>query len=426
MRKMIKSILVVSILTALLLVVLVVDLSPLVKADGNAQVNQAETVQPLVQQLRTSLRSRYQPQTISVSRQQAESLAGFAYRATQQASADFVFLDESVTILVTYKFNAGITDAYLNLTVQVNEGEGLDLQRVRIGKLVLPGGFALSIAESLANRYTSSEVATKTIATVKGINVETSGVDIDIAPMDALLREFKNIETGGSTTDTRLLKIRVAHYLRLLDGMYVPPARGRSAGSSLSYYLSALMKEANVLSSQGSATLENEAAIMALTIYAGSPRFATLVGNLSFAIDKIPYARPRPVLAKRSDLSLHFVFSAAIKLMSEKGVSIAVGEFKELMDRGEGGSGYSFVDLAADMSGAHFAALAADPKTAQQLQLILAQTANEELFMVSIDDLEEGLSKDDFSQKYRVVDSDKYKEVVKLINDRLAGLAITP
>jgi hypothetical protein len=426
MRKAIKLVLLVLFLCAMLLFVLLVDFSPLVKADGNQQVNQADTVQPLIDQLRTSLRSRYKPQTISVSRQQAESLAGFAHRAKEQASADFVFSDASLIIKFTYRFDAGITDMYINVTLQVDEGDGMNLQGVRIGKLRLPGAFALSIAQSIANRYTSSEVATKAIATVQRIDVESSGVNIAIAPMDALLREFKNIETGGSSTDTRLLKIKVAHYLRVLDGMYVPPTGKRSVGASLAYYLHAVMKEASVLSSEGSATLENEAAIMALTIYAGSPRFATLVGDLSFAITKIPYAIPRPVLRERGDLSLHFMFSAAIKLMSEKGVSIAVGEFKELMDRGEGGSGYSFVDLAADMAGAHFAALAVDPKTAQQVQAILAGGANEMLFMVPIDDLEEGLSKAEFSKKYGEVDSPEYKEVVERINRRLAGLPITP
>ncbi len=41
----------------------------------------------------------------------------------------------------------------------------------------------------------------------------------------------------------------------------------------------------------------------------------------------------KPVLANRKDLSLHFIFSAAIKLLSEQGISVAVGEFKELMDK---------------------------------------------------------------------------------------------
>jgi hypothetical protein len=184
------------------------------------------------------------------------------------------------------------------------------------------------------------------------------------------------------------------------------------------------MKEAHIMSKESSATLENEAAILAITIYAGSPRFVALTGDLSFAIERIPIARPKPVLLNRGDLSLHFIFSAAIKLMSEKGVSVAVGEFKELMDRGKGGSGYSFIDLAADLSGAHFAALAVDPQTAEHLQTVLMHAPNESLFMVATGDLEEGMSKAEFEAKYKKVDSPQYSRVVDIINERIQQLPI--
>jgi hypothetical protein len=429
MRTALKSILLIVFLLALLLTFLLIDFAPLVKADSTAQVNQAETVQPLIDQLRKSVRGRYNSQQISVSKAQAESLAGFVNRAMNQANADFIFQRGQLEIQISYKVNTFMGDTFLNVSALVLEGEGLDIDTVRIGDLALPGNFVLSTAEYLANTYTSSDVATKAIASVQKTAIKPSGIDISLIPLDALLREFKNIETGGSSQDTRLLKIKVAHYLRLLDGMYVPPKHAGAAGPSLAYYLQGVMKEAKVLSTQheqSSATLENEAAIIALTIYAGSPRFATLLGDLSFAIDRIPSARPRPVLANRGDLSLHFLFSAAIKLMSEKGVSIAVGEFKELMDRGTGGSGYSFIDLAADMSGAHFAALAVSPESAQHLQNALAGEVNERFFMVSIEGLEEGMSKAEFTRKYTGVDSERYKQVVALIEQRIANLPINP
>jgi hypothetical protein len=119
------------------------------------------------------------------------------------------------------------------------------------------------------------------------------------------------------------------------------------------------------------------------------------------------------------------VFSAAIKLLSELGVSIAVGEFKELMDRGQGGSGYSFVDLAADLSGAHFAALAVNPKSAQQLQTIMANMADESLFFPNTDSLDEGLNSAEFTSKYQAVDSPAYLQAVELISARIDALPVS-
>ncbi|MFT6268728.1 MAG: hypothetical protein ACJAVV_001543 [Alphaproteobacteria bacterium] len=425
MRKTIKVVVLTLLLIMMVFTVLVFDLSPSVEVSSSEQVNNADTVQPLVDDLRKSLRSRYESQQINVSAAQANSLAGFIHRALGQANAQFVFSEEQVIIAVTYEIRTGLFPLYFNLEAVVLESNTLQMGSVSLGDLPLPGKFALSIAESLANAYTSSEVATKAIASVKSVAVESDGMLVTLAPLDSLLREFKNIETGGSRKDTRILKIRIAHYLRLLDGMYIPPGPSNTKNPSLSIYLHAVMQEAAVLSKDGSATLENEAAILAVAIYAGSRRFTTLTGDLSFAIDRIPFASPKPMLSGRQDLSLHFIFSAAIKLLSEKGVSIAVGEFKELMDRGKGGSGYSFVDLAADLSGTHFADLAVDPKRAQTVQEVMLGAANENLFLVSTVGFDEGLSKTEFTEKYGGVDNPRYQKVVDEINLRINNLPIS-
>lgn len=425
MRKAIKIFVLTLLILVIVSVVMLIDLFPSAEANSPSQVDNAEAVQPLIDELRVSLRSRYEAQQINVSDIQANSLAGFISRAINQANAKVSFADNKIIVTLTYKIETGIFPLYINVENVLLAGKGLKLDSVKVGDLRLPGEFALSKAEYLVNIYTSSKVASKAIESVNSIAVDSNGVQINLAPLDGLLREFKNIETGGSGKDTRLLKIRIAHYLRLLDGLYVPPTQNIASDPSLSYYLHAAMKEALVLSEQSSATLENEAVILALAIYAGSPRFTALIGDLSFAIDKLPSASLKPMLLERQDLSLHFIFSAAIKLLSQKGISIAVGEFKELMDRGKGGSGYSFVDLAADLAGSHFAELAVDPLRAQNLQKIIAASANETLFMISISDLDEGLSKTEFADQYGMVDSLAYKKVVMEINRRINALPIS-
>lgn len=425
MRKAIK----IFVLTLLILVIasaaVLIDLSPSAVANSPKQVDNAEAVQPLIDELRASLRSRYEAQQINVSDIQAKSLAGFISRAIEHANAHVAFADNKMIVTLTYKIETGLFPVYINVENVLLAGKGLKFDSVKVGNLRLPGDFALGKAEYIANMYTSSKVATKAIGSVDSLMVNGKGVQISLKPLDGLLREFKNIETGGNSEDTRLLKIRIAHYLRLFDGLYIPPAQDKSTAPSLSYYMQAAMQEAIFLSPQSSATLENEALILALAIYAGSPRFTALIGDLSFAIDKLPSAPVKPTLLDRQDLSLHFIFSAAIKLLSQKGISIAVGEFKELMDRGKGGSGYSFVDLAADLAGSHFAELAVDPLLAQNLQKIIARSANESLFMVSISDLDEGLSKAEFADQYGMVDSLAYKKVVREINRRINSLPIS-
>jgi uncharacterized protein YpmS len=413
-------------------VILLIDLSPMVAKNAYQQVKNAENVSELIMQLRSSLRNRYQPQQIDISYSQAESLLGFTQRALPNVNSDIKLSEDQAEILISYQFPAYLSSLYVNVSIKVKEASYLDVKSVSIGVITLPGDWALSWVEAFANSYTNSEVATKAIQQVAKTDISPHQVIISLNPLDPLLRELKNIKTSGDGNERQLLKIKIAHYLRLLDSLPLPnDAVMQNKDTSLSYYLHKIMLEAKAMSSQdplgnsNSATLENEAALMALAIYVGHRRFSTLFGDLSFAVDPIPTVRKKPVLANRQDLSLHFIFSAAIKLLSEQGISIAVGEFKELMDRGNGGSGYSFIDLTADMAGANFATLAVDPRTAEQIQNIMSSEANESFFFPNIDGFDEGMDKSQFRQKYSDIESIEYLKVLDEIEIRLSKLPVS-
>lgn len=417
-----------------LLVVLLIDLSPTVSKDASVQVENAENVSTLIGQLRKSFRNRYQSQQIDISYSQAESLLGFTQRALPNVSSELKLQALNAEIMVSYQLPSYLFSSYVNVSINVVQDNHLHVESVSIGVIKIPGSWALRWAEALANSYTNSEVASKAIQLVAKTEISPDQVIISLNPLDPLLRELKNIKTSGDSNDMQLLRIKTAHYLRVLDSLPSPDdlnlQKKQNKDTSLSYYLHKVMLEAKAMSAKdpqgnsNSATLENEAAIMALSIYAGHRRFSTLFGDLSFAVDPIPTVRRKPVLANRQDLSLHFIFSAAIKLLSEQGISVAVGEFKELMDRGKGGSGYSFIDLTADMAGANFAALAVDPRTAEKIQDIMSSEANEMLFFPSIEGFDEGMDKSKFRQKYTNIESKEYLKVVEEIEKRMGELPI--
>lgn len=431
MKRFIKVTAVVLISSFCLSVILLIDLSPMVAKNAHQQVKNAENVSDLISQLRSSLRNRYQAQQIDISYSQAESLLGFTQRALPNVSSDIKLFEDHAEILVSYQLPAYLLSSYVNVSIKVKEANHLNVESVSVGNITVPGEWALSWIESLTNSYTNSEVATKAIEQVAKTDISPNQIIISLNPLDSLLRELKNIKTSGDGNERQLLRIKTAHYLRLLDSLPLPNDLAmQNKDTSLSYYLQKVMLEAKIMSTEdlqgnsNSATLENEAAIMALAIYAGHRRFSTLFGDLSFAVDPIPTVRKKPVLANRQDLSLHFIFSAAIKLLSEQGISIAVGEFKELMDRGNGGSGYSFIDLTADMAGANFATLAVDPRTAERIQNIMSLEANETLFFPSIDGFDEGMNKSQFRQKYSDIESEEYLKVVNEIESRISRLPV--
>ena len=389
---------------------------PSVIVDSAEQVDNAESITPLLQQTRDIIRNRFKPHQLSINEVQASSLAGFTHRAHAPIRIKTTFEQDALFVHVSYQLTSFL---YLNLETVLESGESINLQGISVGQLYFPGNTGLVLARFLTDWYTHSDIAFESIKAVKSVDISADLATFHLHPLNAALRQIREIDIGGEDEESREEKLRIAHYLRFLDQHNFVSTR------SLHTYLKPLMQEASIRSVNGVAALENQAAIYALAIYAGDKRFAAAVGNMDFAINPIPTSPFRTELHRRVDLGLHFIFSAAIKLLSEQGFSFAVGEFKELMDRAHGGSGYSFVDLAADMAGVHFALLAVSPEHAKDLQLAIIESADESVFMPSIAQLDEGMSKAEFTQRYGKVDSLKYKAVVDVIQKRLDSLPIS-
>jgi hypothetical protein len=244
---------------------------------------------------------------------------------------------------------------------------------------------------------------------------------LSVMPLDTFLKELNDVKQGVGGSSDEEMRLRTAYYLKHLSLLDVGK---RSAPQSLANYIGPVFSLAKKRSNYDTAPKENEAAILALAIYAGHHRFANLVGDVQPKKGKVALPKVRPILKFRADLNQHFIFSAALKILSEQGLSIAIGEFKELMDRSDDGSGYSFVDLAADFAGVEFAIAATNPFSAGSVQNILAGIIGEDAFFPDIEGLPEGLSKNDFTLRFTEVDSPEYLRMVRSINQRIAELPI--
>ena len=149
--------------------------------------------------------------------------------------------------------------------------------------------------------------------------------------------------------------------------------------------------------------LLNRAAILALGVILGDERVADLAQR---QIDEslLPEAealRERITAYGRPDWPRHFWVSAALTLISDADRSIVVGLIKELMDAAPGGSGFSFSDLAADAAGNAFALAATqDAASARATQQRIMRGARIEDYLPHLDDLPEGLTRDQLQTEY--------------------------
>ncbi len=107
--------------------------------------------------------------------------------------------------------------------------------------------------------------------------------------------------------------------------------------------------------------------------------------------------------------------------MSNESLSDEAGLFKEELDAGEGGSGFSFSDLLADRAGTLFALAATrDEQSARRMQDRLAAGFEIDEIFPPAADLPEGIPDPQLQAEYGGVGGERYKEVIREIERRLA------
>jgi len=166
------------------------------------------------------------------------------------------------------------------------------------------------------------------------------------------------------------------------------------------------------------AAAENRAALVALTLYANG----RAVGSVAPAARNWPRPRPmRLMLAGRADFPLHYLVSAALASEGTTPLSKAIGVYKEVADA-QGGSGFSFNDVAANRAGTRFGALAvAEP---QRLQTQVARGVSDGELLPRTDDLPEFLAEPEFVRRYGGVGKPAYTALLVEIDRRIGLLPL--
>ena len=424
---LLRSILVVLIVLTLFvgaLTWLMIDSEPRVKNSALDGLNDAESVHELLQQLQSSVVDRQTPHTIQLTKAQLLSLIAFAERAKPQFQAEIRLASSLSSLNLTYQLPTPFEHSFVNISASLMPGEGVNIGNIRIGDMNVRGDWALRLMTFLVDSWTQSDIGSFAIEQIESVSMDTSKLSIRLLPLDGLLRELNQLQHGLNVDQDGWLSQRTAYYLRHLarfsvenDPVYL------NKQPSLGIYLQAVMQHVGETAERSIAE-ENEAALLALTIFTGHHRFGNLVGSVQVDPDRAVRPPNPTVILGRRDLSQHLIISAGLKLLSEQGITNAIGEFKELMDRVLGGSGYSFVDLAADMAGVRLAEAAIDPDSAHLIQQRLAENAAESTFMPSIGDLPEGLDKQAFVERFGDVDSAAYIQQVELISSRISQLSL--
>lgn len=129
-----------------------------------------------------------------------------------------------------------------------------------------------------------------------------------------------------------------------------------------------------------------------------------------------------PTVRGRNDLARHYFFSAAMAGLSSASIAESAGLLKEMRDI-KGESGFSFGDIAADLSGI---ALAEYVKLSEEKLPEVARDFSIEKYVPSLDGLRDGLTPEEFVTDYGSTSDPRFKQALEEIRSRVRELPFHP
>ncbi len=126
-----------------------------------------------------------------------------------------------------------------------------------------------------------------------------------------------------------------------------------------------------------------------------------------------------PTVHGRHDLAQHFAVSAGLTALLGAKAAESAGLLKELLDAEPGGSGFSFADLAADLSGVAFAQqLLDDPSRLAGVEKSYTVAA----FVVPPKGLTEDLTREQFTKQYGSIRDARFRKELEALRKKVRAL----
>lgn len=407
---------------------LLLESHPLVEGDALTPEG-ARHARELVFRVRHAFAGPVQPREFTLREEELNGLTALGERAVPRLRGRVDVTDGALLAALSWQIPPNSSGPFLNASARLLPStRGLEVDRMRVGSVPVPWALAkpvVRLALGLALGWDNGRVA---LDMVEGVELSGDRVVVRFRPVADYPERLVSVRRHLQAVRDEAAVVGDPVLVRAYLDEIVAIAEGRTPGvvEPLSTYLRPVFASARRRSASGSAVDENRAALMALAIYFGTSRFELLTGPVRSPEAQRHFSRAwSTTLAGRRDLRLHFVYSAALKLAADSGVSFALGEFKELLDAGRGGSGFSFADLAANRAGIRFAEKATSSEAAaRRLQELLAGDSAESAFFPPLGDLPEGLAQARFEAEYRDLEAPAYRGLIAEIDRRIDGLPL--
>jgi hypothetical protein len=315
---------------------------------------------------------------------------------------------------------------YLNLQIggaaQIDEGElSLRGNQFSIGRVSVPLVFLRLISPQVACTVRHDRDLRNLVGSIASLRIENDAIDTVFKPGECSNTFLPALALAYSGNPSMVGPTR-EHVRQLVEGSGNLPA-GEERFAEL---LRRAFEFARTRSVDEDPIIENRSAMVALAILIGHPKVEMVVGPvLDDRLRAIAGRNLQGVTVRgRADWTKHFFLSAAMVLIACERTSDQVGILKELLDAEEGGSGFSFGDLAANRAGILLARESTfNLNSARAFQRRLAGGFPIDSVFPDVADLPENLTRDQFDSRYGGVHGEEYRKLVEEIDRRLSKCA---
>jgi hypothetical protein len=354
--------------------------------------------------------------TLELSQADVNLAANYLANRYTKSAVQVILQHDKLKVLVSATLPANSVAQYINISFRIastNNQVFPQLVSCRVGKLILPTPLAQWLAEIIINRAGLNQYLLLATRHIKAISIKPDNITLHYSATLSSLLPSKANNTAANEKTLRFYKQTISDIVAHHDNKWL---------LSLAELLKPLFALAYQRSELTTAIEENRAVIIAVNDYVNKKETEQFLTDGTKSNNELYYYA---YLYKRADLAQHFIASAALTVAMNQHIANIVGEEKELNDAIEGGTGFSFVDLAADKAGTRFGQMAiASAQSARQLQQRMIAINDYSAFMPEPTDLPEKMNTEQFKQHYQSINSEAYLALSKEIDNRINALAI--
>jgi hypothetical protein len=424
-----KVLLLIAAAVPLLLLVLVLQTRPEVPFREGISSEETRLIEQLIVDNSPSRFSSTGEQVVTLSAEELNLLAAFGQHNLPQLerfAAHFDLRDSIALITLSTPWPFKNMPVFLNIQFEVEQTAGqLRLANLHAGDLRLPHLAVNALSRRLQEESASLAKNYQELAdlqrSIRHVNLHGDLVDVHLQWEPELLASLRSqAQQFFISAEDRE---RILYYygeIARIGSQLLPETRN----TTLQTFLPVLFDNARTRSANGGdAVAENRTLLQALSLFVNHMRIEQLVSDLPDSWN----VRPRRLyvtLQGRSDLSQHFLSSAAIAASAGAGVAGVLSNSKEVYDA-RYRTGFSFSDMTANAAGMALGAAATQSaESARLIQNRLADSDEEHDYMPATGTNTDGISEQDFSEQYTDRNNRRYQGRLTEIEQQIAELPV--